>query len=62
MLVRIRRPDGGRDVILSVNGCPARDVLGRVVAAVMVAREISEEVAIAIEVRRLAEHPEVFRV
>ena len=62
MLVRIRRSEGGRDVILSVNGCPARDVLGRVVAAVMVAREISEEVAIAIEVRRLAEHPEVFRV
>ena len=62
ILVRIRRPDRERDVILSVNGCPARDVLGRVVAAVMVAREISEEVAMAIEVRRLAEHPEVARV
>ena len=62
MLVRIRRPGGERDAILSVNGCPARDVLGRVVAAVMVAREVTEEVAIAIEVRRLAEHPQVARV
>ncbi|MBI3649158.1 MAG: PAS domain-containing protein [Actinobacteria bacterium] len=52
-LVRIRPAGASREVILSVNGEPARDVLGRVVAAVMVAREVSEEVAMAIEVRRM---------
>ena len=50
------RPRGrDHDVILSVNGQPARDPAGRVVAAVMLSRPISEEVAMAIEVRRLAE-------
>jgi len=46
-------------VILAVNGCPVRDVLGRVVAAVMVARPISEEVALAIEVRKATEREQV---
>ena len=42
------------DVILSVNGQPARDATGKVVAAVMLCREVSEEIAMAIEVRRMA--------
>jgi PAS domain-containing protein len=54
-LVRIRPAGSSREVILSVNGCPVRDVQGKTVAAVMVAREVSEEVALAIEVRRLSE-------
>jgi PAS domain-containing protein len=51
-LVRLRPPSIERDVILSVNGRPARDGAGKVVAAVMLAREVSEEIAMAIEVRR----------
>jgi PAS domain-containing protein len=54
-LVRIRPPGSSREVILSVNGCPVRDVRNETVAAVMVAREVSEEIAMAIEVRRLSE-------
>jgi hypothetical protein len=53
-LIRMRPPGRDRDVILSVNGQPARDAAGRVVAAVMLCREVSEEIAMAIEVRRLA--------
>lgn len=55
MLIRVRPPGRERDVILSVNGQPARDASGRIVAAVMLAREVSEEIAMAIEVRRLAQ-------
>jgi len=51
-LVRMRPATFERDVILSVNGRPARDGSGKVVAAVMLAREVSEEIAMAIEVRR----------
>ncbi|MEX0985133.1 MAG: PAS domain-containing protein [Actinomycetota bacterium] len=51
-LIRIRPAGLERDVILSINGRPARDGNGRVVAAVMLAREVSEEIAMAIEVRR----------
>ena len=52
----IMRPPGrDHDVILSVNGQPARDTQGKVVAAVMLCRAISEEVAMAIEVRRITE-------
>ncbi len=58
-LVRLRPDEADRDVILAVNGCPVRDVLGRVVAAVMVARPISEEVALAIEVRKATEREQV---
>lgn len=54
-LVRLRPEGAERDVVLAVNGCPVRDVLGRVVAAVMVSRPISEEVALAIEVRKATE-------
>jgi PAS domain S-box-containing protein len=54
-IVRMRAASGSGDVILSVNGCPARDVTNRVVAAVMIARPISEEVAMAIQVRRMTE-------
>jgi PAS domain-containing protein len=54
-LVRLRPVGSSRETILSVNGCPARNVLGKTVAAVMVAREVSEEVAMALEVRRLSE-------
>jgi len=55
VLLRLRPEGAQRDVILSVNGCPARDVLGRVVAAIVVAKQVSEEIAMAIEVRRLGE-------
>ena len=54
-LVRMRPPGRDTDVILSINGQPARDPSGKVVAAVMLARPISEEVAMAIEVRRISE-------
>jgi len=57
-LVRIRPPGRDADVILSVNGQPARDANGTVVAAVMLCREVSEEIAMAIEVRRLASQRE----
>ncbi len=52
VLLRLRPAGSTHDVILSINGCPARDVLGRVVAAIVVARQVSEEIAMAIEVRR----------
>jgi PAS domain-containing protein len=52
-LIRMRPPGRERDVILSVNGQPARDATGKVVAAVMLSREVSEEIAMAIEVRRM---------
>jgi PAS domain-containing protein len=55
VLVRMRPPGRDHDVILSVNGQPARDSAGTVVAAVMLSRPISEEVAMAIEVRRIGE-------
>lgn len=55
LLIRMRPPGRDHDVILSVNGQPARDATGKVVAAVMLCRAISEEVAMAIEVRRIAE-------
>jgi PAS domain-containing protein len=55
MLIRMRPPGRDHDVILSVNGQPARDTQGKVVAAVMLCRAISEEVAMAIEVRRITE-------
>ena len=54
-LIRLNPPGRDHDVILSVNGRPARDQTGKVVAAVMLCREVSEEIAMAIEVRRLAE-------
>jgi PAS domain-containing protein len=54
-LIRLTPPERDHDVILSVNGRPARDQNGKVVAAVMLCREVSEEIAMAIEVRRLAE-------
>jgi PAS domain-containing protein len=56
VLVRHRPPAFEHDVILSVNGRPARDAGGKVVAAVMLVREVSEEIAMAIEVRRSSEH------
>jgi len=55
MLIRMKPPGRDHDVILSVNGQPARDTQGKVVAAVMLCRAISEEVAMAIEVRRITE-------
>jgi PAS domain-containing protein len=54
-LIRLSPAGREHDVILSVNGRPARDQTGKVVAAVMLCREVSEEIAMAIEVRRLAE-------
>lgn len=55
LLVRMRPPGRDHDVILSVNGQPARDATGKVVAAVLLSREVSEELAMAMEVRRMAE-------
>ena len=55
LLVRMRPPGRDHDVVLSVNGQPARDANGKVVAAVMLSRAISEEVAMAMEVRRISE-------
>ncbi|HVD70132.1 MAG TPA: PAS domain-containing protein [Actinomycetota bacterium] len=55
MLIRMKPPGRDHDVILSVNGQPARDTQGKVVAAVMLCRAISEEVGMAIEVRRISE-------
>jgi len=57
-LIRMRPPGRERDVILSVNGQPARDATGKVVAAVMLCREVSEEIAMAIEVRRMTSERE----
>ena len=54
-LIHLNPPGAQSDVILSVNGSPVRDIAGRVVAAVMVARVISKEMALAIQVRQLAE-------
>lgn len=54
-LIRLRPPQAAKDVILSVNGSPVRDVNGRVVAAVMVSRVLSEEVALAMQVRQLSD-------
>jgi PAS domain S-box-containing protein len=54
-LVRMRAPDGSQDLILLVNGSPVRDVRNSVVAAVMIARPVAEEVALAIEVRQISE-------
>jgi PAS domain S-box-containing protein len=53
-LVRVWPPGAGEPVVLLVNGRPVRDVVGRVVAAVMVARPISYELALAIQVRQLS--------
>lgn len=55
VLVRLRPPDDTEDHILLVNGSPVRDVTNNVVAAVMIARSVSEEVALAIEVRHMSE-------
>jgi PAS domain S-box-containing protein len=55
LLLRMRPEGAGRDVILSVNGSPVKDVLGRTVAAVLIARPMSEEVALAVEVRQRAQ-------
>jgi PAS domain-containing protein len=55
VLIRIKPPGRDHDVILSVNGQPARDAAGKVVAAVLLSRPLSEEVAMAIEVRRISE-------
>jgi PAS domain-containing protein len=54
VLVRLWAPGAGEPVVLLVNGRPVRDVVGRVVAAVMVARPISDELALAIQVRQLS--------
>ncbi len=54
-LIHLTPPGAQSDVILSVNGSPVRDAAGRIVAAVMVSRAISKEVALAIQVRQLAE-------
>lgn len=54
-LVRLRPQGSGSDVIVAMNGSPARDAAGRVIGAVMVARAVSEEVALAIRVRQMAD-------
>lgn len=52
VLLRLRPEGAARDVILSINGSPVKDVMGRTVAAVLVGRSMSEEVAFAVEVRQ----------
>jgi PAS domain-containing protein len=62
VIVRLQPEGSGSEVIVAVNGSPARDVDGRVIAAVMIARAVSEEVALAIQVRQMtdrAEHPPI---
>jgi PAS domain-containing protein len=54
-LVRLRPQGSGSDVIVAMNGSPARDAAGRVIGAVMVARAVSEEIALAIRVRQMAD-------
>jgi PAS domain-containing protein len=55
VLVRLRPEGAGSEVIVAVNGSPARDVAGHVIGAVMIARAVSEEVALAIRVRQLTD-------
>jgi PAS domain-containing protein len=60
-IVRFRPQGATSDVIVAMNGSPARDPAGRVVGAVMIARAVSEEVALAIRVRQTAD-PEPFAI
>jgi PAS domain S-box-containing protein len=54
-LLRMRTPLEGREFIVASDCRPVRGIDGRVIGAVVIAREISEEMALAIGVRQVAE-------
>ena len=54
-LLRMRSPLDGREFVVASDSRPVRGLDGRVIGAVVIAREISEEVALAIGVRQFAE-------
>jgi len=54
-LLRMRCPADGRQVVLASDCRPVRTADGRVIGAVVIAREVSEEVALAIGVRQVSE-------
>jgi hypothetical protein len=54
-LLRMRSPADGRQIVLASDCRPVRTAEGRVIGAVVIAREVSEEVALAIGVRQVSE-------
>jgi PAS domain S-box-containing protein len=54
-LLRMRSPVDGREFVVASDCRPVRGLDGRVIGAVVIAREISEEMALAISVRQIAE-------
>jgi PAS domain S-box-containing protein len=54
-LLRMRSPVDGREFVVASDCRPVRGLDGRVIGAVVIAREISEEMALAIGVRQVAE-------
>lgn len=54
-LLRMRSPLEGHEFVVASDCRPVRGLDGRVIGAVVIAREISEEVALAIGVRQVAE-------
>lgn len=54
-LLRMRSPIDGREIVVASDCRPVRGLDGRVIGAVVIAREISEEVALAIGVRQVNE-------
>jgi PAS domain S-box-containing protein len=54
-LLRMRCPADGRQIFVASDCRPVRTAEGRVIGAVVIAREISEEVALAIGVRQVSE-------
>jgi PAS domain S-box-containing protein len=54
-LLRMCSPLDGRQIVIASDSRPVRTADGRVIGAVVIAREISEEVALAIGVRQINE-------
>jgi len=54
-LLRMRSPVDGREIVVASDCRPVRTADARVIGAVVIAREISEEVALAIGVRQVSE-------
>ena len=61
-LLRMRSPVDRREIVVASDCRPVRGLDGRVIGAVVIAREISEEVALAIGVRRVTEAREPVRI
>jgi PAS domain-containing protein len=55
-LLRLHSPTHEREVVLAVDARPVVAFDGRVVGAVVIAREVDEEIALAIAVRQATEH------